>query len=134
MRIQVSGNSFQFQSFHPGTWYWKVENDAGTSEIRKFVIEKPIRRNVMLAQPQNGGSLSGNGGVVSWQGDYGIAFYRVELSTNGSWGAPQYRFATSGTELQLQGVQPGQYQMRVGAFSEVARRWEYQDAVTISVQ
>lgn len=133
MRIRVEGNNYQFSHPWPGTWYWRVDNGAGSSEVRSFSIAGALRRNVVLAEPQENGTLSGNGGVVSWQGDSKIAYYKVEIS-NGSWANPMHKFATSGTQVQVQGVQPGQYQLRVGAFSEVAGRWEYTRPVAISVQ
>jgi hypothetical protein len=131
LRIKVSGNSYKFHHPWPGTWYWKVQNGSGSSETRSFTVSPPARRNVQLAAP--GGALSGNGGTVSWQGDVNIAFYRVEIA-NGSWANPLYRFATTGNSVQLNGVTAGQYQMRVGAFSEVSGRWEYTAPVPVSVQ
>ena len=83
--------------------------------------------------PASGGAIAGNGGTVAWQGDNKVGFYRVELST-GSWANPSHRFASSGNSLNLTGVAPGTYQMRVGAFSEVAGRWEYTPAIPVTVQ
>ena len=133
LRIRVSGNSYRFNHPWPGNWYWKVENDSGASEVRSFNVSAPIRRNVAIAAPAAGGTLAGNGGQVQWQGDNSVAFYRVEFST-GDWANPQFRFATRGNSVQVQGVSPGQYQMRVGAFSEVSGRWEYTAATAVSVQ
>ena len=133
MRVPVSGESYAFQHPWPGTWYWRVENASGTTETRSFNVIAPARRNVAISQPTAGGAIVGNGGVVSWQGDNGVAFYRVELST-GSWAAPEHRFATSGNSVALANVPAGQYQMRLGSFSEVAGRWEYTEAMPISVQ
>jgi hypothetical protein len=133
MKIQVSGNSYMFDHPWPGTWFWRVDNGAGSSEVRSFRISSPVRRNIQLAEPQSGGSIKGSGGLVSWTGDSGVAFYRVELTT-GSWANPMHKFSTSGTQVQLNGVQPGQYQMRVGAFSEIAGRWEYTNPIGVTVQ
>lgn len=132
-RVKVSGSSYAFAHPYPGKWYWKVENASGASEVRSFTVDPPARRNVTLQQPASGGSIQGNGGAVSWQGDSYVAFYRVELSNSG-WANPQYRFATAGTTVNLQGVTAGQYQLRVGAFSEVSGRWEYTQPVAVTVQ
>lgn len=132
-RSAVSGNSHTFHHPWPGTWYWKVENSSGSTEVRSFTVNTPVRRNVQVAEPAAGGAVAGTGGTVSWQGDSSVAFYRVELS-QGSWANPSHRFATSGNSVQLQGVGPGQYNMRVGAFSEVSGRWEYTAAQPVSVQ
>ena len=133
MKVAVNGNSYSFHHPWPGTWYWQVQNSSGATEVRSFKVTAPVRRNVQLQQPQGGGAVAGNGGTVSWQGDSKVAYYRVEFST-GSWANPQYRFASSGNSVQLQGVTPGQYQMRVGAFSEVSGRWEYTAPTGVTVQ
>lgn len=133
MRVNVKGNSFAFNNPWPGTWYWKVENASGSSEVRSFTVNAPVRRNVALSAPASGATIAGSGGEVSWQGDSGVAFYRVELSS-GDWANPQFKFSTSGTRLQLNGVPAGQYKMRLGAFSEVSGRWEYTAPVDVTVQ
>ncbi len=133
MRVPVSGNSYSFHHPYPGTWYWKVSNSSGDTDVRSFTVNPPVRRNVQVSEPATGGTVAGTGGVVSWQGDNAVAFYRVELSGDGAWTAPS-RFATSGNSVQLQGVAAGQYQLRVGAFSEVAGRWEYTQPISVSVQ
>ncbi|MDA9951544.1 DUF4962 domain-containing protein [Oligoflexaceae bacterium] len=130
MRVPSSGSGYNFHNPYPGTWYWQVVNNSGPSEVRSFNVDAPVRRNVVMNQIAE---ISGNGGVVEWQGDEKVAFYRVEFTT-GSWGSPQYRFATSGTKVQVQGMAGGQYQMRVGAFSEVSGRWEYTAPAAITVQ
>ncbi|MCX6109090.1 MAG: hypothetical protein NTZ90_05730 [Proteobacteria bacterium] len=132
-KIHVSGNSYAFSHPWPGTWYWKVKNSSGETEVRSFKVSPAARRNVSLQAPTSGGSVAGNGGTVSWQGDSKVAYYRVELST-GAWANPQFRFSSSGNSLQLQGVAAGQYQMRVGAFSEVAGRWEYTNPQAVTVK
>lgn len=133
MKVAVSGNSYAFHHPWPGQWYWKVENKSGSTEVRSFKVAGPQRRNIALSQPAAGGAISGNGGTVSWQGDNKVGFYRVELSTGG-WASPSFRFASSGNSLSLSGVSPGSYQMRLGAFSEVAGRWEYTPAIQVTVQ
>lgn len=134
MRVRVSGNQHEFHHPWPGTWYWKVENASGSTEVRSFQVQAPARRNIAISEPQNGGAVAGNGGTVSWQGDNSVAFYRVEMTASGSWANPEHRFATSGNSVSVQGVAAGQYQMRVGAFSEVSGRWEFTAPVGISVQ
>lgn len=133
LRMRVNGNSYAFQHPWPGTWFWRVENASGQSEVRSFKVNAPTRRAVSLQQPTAGGAIAGNGGTVTWQGDAKVAYYRVEMST-GSLTTPQHRFASSGNSVQLNGVAPGQYQMRVGAFSEVSGRWEYTTPVSVTVQ
>jgi hypothetical protein len=136
MRVPVSGSSYNFYNPYPGTWYWKVENASGSSEVRRFTVEPPARRAVALKEPANGATLAATGGTIAWSGDpeRKVAFYRVEFSADGKWGNPAYRFASSGEGTQTQGMNPGSYQMRLGAFSEVAGRWEYTDPVQVNVQ
>ena len=134
--VSLKGKTnYQFDHPYPGTWFWKIENSEGASEVRRFVVNPPARRNFPVSQPTSGSSLSGNGGVVSWQGDSKVAWYAVQLVTPGaSWATPQYRFGTSGTSIALQGVTAGSYDMRVGAFSEVSGRWEWQEIKGVTVQ
>ncbi|MFK7825429.1 MAG: hypothetical protein AB8G05_14845 [Oligoflexales bacterium] len=133
IRRRVSENSYRLRKLLPGTWFWQVRNGAGKSGVRSVVITDAPTRVLSLSEPTEGGSLTGSGGVVTWTGDNKVAFYRVEISSNG-WASPMYRFATSGTQLRVQDVAPGQYQLRVGGFSEVSGRWEYSEPVNISVQ
>jgi hypothetical protein len=133
MRITANRGSYNFKNPYPGNWYWQVENADGKSEVRRFNVESPVRRNIMVTQPAQGSALAAEGGVVSWQGDDKVAFYRVEFS-QGSFANPSFRFATSGNSVQVSGMTPGQYQMRLGAFSETAGRWEYTAPSTVTVQ
>lgn len=133
LKVSVSGNSYSFQHPWPGNWYWKVQNKSGSTEVRSFKVGTPVRRNVQISEPQAGGAVAGSGGTVSWQGDSKVAYYRVEFST-GDWATPPYKFSSSGNSVQTNGVPPGQYMMRVGAFSEVSGRWEYTSPSSISVQ
>lgn len=134
--VKLNGAStFSFENPYPGTWYWQVKNASGASEVRSFRIAAPDRRSFPVNEPKSGGSLAGNGGLVSWQAGDKVARYSVELTPAGqSFAAPTYRFGTSGTSVSLQGVSPGQYDIRVGAFSEVAGRWEWQVVNNVSVQ
>jgi hypothetical protein len=128
-------SSYQFDHPYPGTWYWRVENASGASEVRSFTVNPPVRRNFPISQPAAGTPISGNGGVVAWQADSKVAWYSVQLTAPGSgWANPQYRFGTSGTSVALQGVPAGSYDMRVGAFSEVSGRWEWQEIKGVTVQ
>lgn len=133
LKVAVSGNSYLFNHPWPGTWYWQVQNSSGSSEVRSFSVSSPVRRNVQIAEPQAGGAVAGTGGTISWQGDSKVAYYRVEFST-GDWANPPYKFASSGNSVQTNGVAPGQYMMRIGAFSEVSGRWEYSAPISVSVQ
>lgn len=134
--VNVNGaNSFSFEYPYPGTWYWQVKNATGASEIRSFKIKASPRRSFPVSAPTPGGSLSANGGVVSWQAADKVARYAVELSPAGqSFANPAYRYGTSGTSVAIQGVSPGSYDVRVGAFSEVAGRWEWQVIKGVTVQ
>lgn len=131
-QVRVSGSSYRLAHPWPGTWYWQVQGDDGSiSEVSRFVVDAPLRRNVALsgfASP-----LSGNGGVVSWVGDTKVARYTVELSQSG-WSNPAWRYQTSGTSITLNGLTSGQYQLRLGAFSEVAGRWEYTQPVDVVIE
>jgi hypothetical protein len=131
-RVKVSGNQYAFHHPWPGTWYWKVENGSGSTEVRSFKVNGPARRNLQITEPSNG-SVAGNGGVIAWQGDSAVAYYRVEISNSG-WANPTHRFATSGNSVKLEGVTAGSYQMRVGAFSEVSGRFEYTAPASVTVQ
>lgn len=132
-RYTVNGNSFRMRHPWPGTWYWKVQNGAGESAVSSFNVDAPMRRNLAVDQPQMGGALSGNGGVVSWTGDTAVARYKVEFAQS-SFTNPEYKFQTSSSELQVSGVPAGAYKMRVGAFSEVSGRWEYTQPQDVTVQ
>jgi hypothetical protein len=134
IRAPVSGSQYEFYHPYPGTWYWQLEGPDGLSEVRRFRVEPAQPRNVMIQQPTAGGTLAGSGGVVTWAGDTKVAFYRVEFSAGGSFAKPDFTLATSGTSVQTQGIAPGAYQMRVGAFSEVSGKWEYTAPVSVTVQ
>jgi hypothetical protein len=128
-------SSYTFENPYPGTWYWQVKSAAGASEVRSFKISAPPRRSFPVTAPTPGGSLAGTGGVVSWQAGEKIARYSVELTPAGSsFANPPYRFGTSGTSVALQGVPAGVYDVRVGAFSEVAGRWEWQMIEKVNIQ
>ena len=132
-RAKVEGNSYVFRHPWPGTWYWQVENGAGKSSIQSFSVTAPVRRNIAVSSPQPGATLPGNGGLVSWNADQSVSRYKVELSS-GDWANPVHRQQTVGTDLQLSGVAPGSYQMRVGAWSDVAGRWEYTAPMAVTIQ
>ena len=134
--VNVAGRqSYRFLHPHPGTWYWRAENAEGGTAVQSFTIMPPVRRNFPVTQPQSGMEISGNGGVVAWQGDSKVARYAVQLvPSGGSWASPMHRFGTSGTSVALQNVAPGPYDLRVGAFSEVAGRWEWQVVPGVTVQ
>jgi hypothetical protein len=78
--------------------------------------------------------LAGSGGVVSWTGDKGVAYYRVELNQSDDWSNPMFKFSSSGSQVQLNGVGAGQYQLRLGAFSEVSGRWEFTQPIAVTIQ
>lgn len=134
--VKLNGAStFSFENPYPGTWYWQVKNSTGASDVSSFVIAAPEHRSFPIQAPTPGGSVAGNGGVVSWQAAEKVARYSVEFTPTGSsFANPAYRFGTSGTSVSLQGVNPGSYDVRVGAFSEVAGRWEWQMIQNVSVQ
>lgn len=134
MRVKVSSGSYSFHRPWPGQWYWKVESEAGASEVRSFSVSAPIRRNVALTAPQSGATIAGTGGAVTWTGDKGVAYYRVEMVQGDDWSNPQFKFSSSGSQVQLNGVPAGSYNMRLGAFSEVSGRWEYTAPVAVTVQ
>ena len=134
--VHVAGRtSYRFLHPYPGTWYWRVENSSGASPVQSFSIMPPVRRNFPVSQPAPGGQIAGTGGVVAWQGDTKVARYQVQLiEPGGSWSNPSHRFGTTGTSVALEDVPAGQYDMRVGAFSEVSGRWEWQSIQGVSVQ
>lgn len=134
--VTVTGEtSYSFNHPHPGTWYWRVEGAGGQSEVRRFEVNPPERRSFAVSAPTSGGSIAGTGGVVQWSAGEKIARYQVQLKgPSESWANPQFRFGTSGTSVSLNGVPPGTYEMRVGAFSEVAGRWEWQNVSNVTVQ
>ncbi|RYZ59710.1 MAG: hypothetical protein EOP07_03095 [Proteobacteria bacterium] len=134
--VKLSGASkFSFENPYPGTWYWQVKNSTGASDVSSFTISAPEHRSFPVQSPTPNGSVAGNGGVVQWQAAEKVARYSVEFTPAGSsFANPAYRFGTSGTSVSLQGVNPGAYDVRVGAFSEVAGRWEWQTIQNVSVQ
>lgn len=134
--VSLNGASFYaLENPYPGTWYWQVVNGDGASEVRMFRVSAPERRSFPISQPTEGGNIAGTGGVVSWQAGEKIARYSVEVVASGaSFAQPQHRFGTSGTSVALQGVSAGTYDMRVGAFSEVSGRWEWQYIRNVTVQ
>lgn len=134
--VKLNGASkFNFENPYPGTWYWQVKNSSGASDVSSFNISAPEARNFPVSAPTPGGTIAGNGGVVSWQAAEKVARYSVELTPAGaSFASPAFRFGTSGTSVSLSGVTPGAYDFRVGAFSEVAGRWEWQVIQNVSVQ
>ena len=134
MRVKVSGATYAFHHPWPGQWFWKIENDAGMSEPRSFTVSAPVRRSVALTAPAPSGAIAGTGGVVSWTGDKGVAYYRVELNQGDDWSNPQFKFSSSGSQAQLNAVPAGSYSMRLGAFSEVSGRWEYTAVTPVTVQ
>jgi hypothetical protein len=134
MRVKVSGSNYAFHHPWPGQWFWKVESEGGASEVRSFSVSAPIRRNIAITAPASGSSLAGTGGVVSWTGDKAVAYYRVELNQGDDWSNPLFKFSSAGSQVQLNGVGAGQYQLRLGAFSEVSGRWEFTQAISVTVQ
>lgn len=134
MRVKVSGSNYAFHHPWPGQWFWKVESEGGASDVRSFTVSAPVRRNVAITAPASGASVAGTGGVVSWTGDKGVAYYRVEMSQGDDWANPQFKFSSSGSQVQLNGVSAGQYNLRLGAFSEVSGRWEYTQPMKVTVQ
>jgi hypothetical protein len=134
--VKLNGAStFLFENPYPGTWYWQLKNASGTSEVRSFTIQAPPKRSFPITSPTPGQALTANGGVVSWQPAEKVARYAVELAPQGSgFASPAYRFGTSGTSVAIQGVNPGAYDVRVGAFSEVSGRWEWQVVQGVTVQ
>lgn len=129
---RIVGNEYKFRKLFPGKWYWQARNEKGATEVRSFTILEPIPRQMSIASPQDGAQI-GQNSMVTWQGDAKISYYRIELSNSDDWSQP-VRFATSGTQIRLKGVQPGSYKMRVGGFSEVSGKWEYQQPISVQVQ
>jgi len=128
-------SNYEFNHPYPGTWYWRVENSSGQSEVRRFTVNPAPRRSFPISAPQAGGSLGGTGGVVTWQAAQKVASYRVELAPPGSsFANAPHRFGTSGTSVTLNQVPAGTYDLRVGAFSEVSGRWEWQVVSGVTVQ
>jgi len=132
MKGWTQANHYDFPRPAPGVWYWQVGNDLGKSEVRMFTVNPPVKRSIAVIAPAAGGTVA-NEGMISWKGDHMVTYYRIELSNKG-WANPNYRFATTGTQLRLHSVEQGAYEMRVGAFSEIAGRWEYTAPVKITVQ
>ncbi|MEY4632056.1 MAG: hypothetical protein RIQ81_2176 [Pseudomonadota bacterium] len=134
MSIPVKKGAYSLHQPAPGTWYWRVKTAGGTSEIRSFTVNAPVRRKLSLTAPAAGATIAGSGGQVSWQGDARVTYYRVELNNAQDWANPNYKFSTAGATATLQGVTPGAYKMRVGSFSEISGRWEYTTPVDVTIQ
>ncbi len=134
MSIPVKKGAYSLHQPSPGKWYWRIKSGSGSSEIRSFTVDAPVRRKLTVTAPAPGAILAGSSGQVSWQGDSKVTYYRVELNNAPDWANPAYKFATAGSTATLQGVTPGTYKMRVGAFSEIAGRWEYSTPVDVTIQ
>ena len=133
IKAKTRGNHYDLQRPVPGVWYWQLGNGAGKSQVRSFTISAPVKRALAILDPKNGSTLMKDNGTVAWKGDHYITYYRVEFSNQG-WANPNFRFATTGTQLQVRDIPQGPYEMRVGAFSEVSGRWEYTDPIKVTVQ
>jgi len=133
IKAKVKSEHYEMPRLTPGVWYWQVGNSAGKSAVRTFTVHPPSKRAVALVEPLDGATLIKDNGMVSWKGDHMITYYRVELSSQG-WANPNYRFATTGTQMKVHDVPQGNYEMRVGAFSEVSGRWEYTNPIKVSIQ
>ena len=129
----VSRSGVRVPNLYPGTWYWTVKGAESSSSIRSLVVQSSRKRNIIVQVPQTGGSLSGSGGEVRWIGDERIAYYKVELTKPGT-EVSAYRFATSGTSLQINNVESGSYQLKVGGFSEVSGKWEFSSAFDVNIE
>lgn len=132
-KVWVNGNHYNFHRPYPGVWFWQVSNRSGSSQVRMFKVAPPIDRNLTVVSPKAGDTIASRGAVVRWIGDSNVTYYRVEISNKG-WGKPNYRFATSGTQVRLSSIAAGSYDLRVGAFSEVSGRWEYSPPIDVSFQ
>ena len=130
VRSEVNANTFTSPSLAPGKWYWQVSNNLGSSVIRSFTIMPSPKRNISINSPKQGEKLS-NGDMISWTGDKKIAYYKVELSQNGT---KIYTFSTSATNYQINSVNPGSYTLKIASFSEVSGKWEYTDEISVVVQ
>jgi hypothetical protein len=128
----VAPSGVRVSRLYPGTWYWQVKGAESSSSIRSLVVKSSRKRNIVLQSPQGGESLPSSGGEVRWIGDERIAYYKIELIKPET-AVTAYRFATSGTSLQIKNVESGSYQLRVGGFSEVSSKWEFSDAINITV-
>ncbi len=134
MKIPVKKGAYSLHQPAPGKWYWRVKTASGKSEVRSFTVDAPVRRKLTVTAPAAGATLAGSGGQVTWTGDSKVTYYRVELNNAQDWANPAYKFATAGSVATLQGVNPGAYKMRVGAFSEISGRWEYSSPVDVTIQ
>lgn len=130
----TKGNAHTGKHLEPGTWYWQVRNSDGGSDVRSYVVLPYQDITPALIEPMDGTAIAQSGSVVRWSLLARAAYYRVQLTEKDTWLAPSYMFATSGSELTLDGLAPGSYKMRVGGFSEVSGRWEYSQAITVEVR
>ncbi|MBC61195.1 MAG: hypothetical protein CMP11_01965 [Zetaproteobacteria bacterium] len=133
LKDQTQGGDYTFHRLSPGKWFWRVENDAGKSEVRSFTVKKSPVRNISLLSPEDGGVLNLEKDLISWQGGVKITFYRIEISKSG-WQNPDFTFATTGTSLKVSNIPGGDYSMRLGAFSEVSGKWEYSKERKVVIQ
>lgn len=132
LKAKTKGHKFIFPRPDPGVWYWRLVNGSHKTPVRSFHVNPPVKRAIAITSPAGGATLSKDGSVT-WKGDHMVTYYRVEISNSG-WTNPAYKFATTGTELRLQNVAAGQYQLRVGGFSEVSGRWEYTEPIAVTIQ
>jgi len=130
--VAISGNSYFFRNPYPGLWYWQIQSPDAASEIYSVQVLEAIRRNIELTNLADGATITTDQ-EITWRGDEGTAYYRIEL-TNSGWTNPSYRFATGKNSLQIQDISVGSYQLRCGGFSEISGRWEYTHPINVNVQ
>ena len=134
LKRPVKGQRHPLPRLAPGLWFWRVRGGAGSSQVRSFEILPPRPLELALQEPSPGALLSKQGALVRWKGDRKATQYRVELARDGHWHQPELRLVSAGTQLLLEALEAGDYQLRLGAFSQISGRWEYLDPISVKVQ
>lgn len=142
-QIPINGTHLDLKLYpknqgHSDSWYWQIISESENSEKFSFTILPARKRTISLISISNGAVIEIGKTPISWEGDEQISYYRIELvkeETEGnlSWGSP-YRFATKNNTLLINTIPQGAYQLRLGAHSRVAGKWEYIEPIRVTLK
>jgi hypothetical protein len=132
-RIDVIGkSSYGFRGIKPATWFWRLDTSLGEGAVQSFKIRRPKARNFEFTQPVTGSSISRQSAPISWKPAKKVAWYKLIVYRKGGKKAILVK-GTSGSKLTINNIKPGQYEMKLGAFSEVSGKWEWKRITDITV-
>lgn len=125
-RFHVSGQtSYAFRGPAPGVWYWRLDRGGEPGEARSFRVTPPIARTFPIQEPLSDTQIPAEGALVRWQTDAKITWYKALVFDHIS-GQQVHMQGTSGDHLRLKQLKGGIYDLKLGGFSEVSGKWEWQ--------